>query len=571
MCWRRQLHTRSGSVVAGAPALTRPLGRRRHREQRRVPWLRSGRPAAYLQGLQLEAGDGRCTCPCPGTTTGTAFAASRLRQVSFTSWFLDAFNYALYRRVHVLNLSVGGPDFADLPFTRKVSEVAAHNVLIVSGIGNSGPLWGTLMNPADQPEVLGVGGIDDDARIAPFSSRGMSGWELPDGAGRLKPDIVTYGSRVSGSGISGGCRELSGTSVACPVVAGAAVLLASALPEARRNRLLNPASLRQVLAQAAARLPERSAFEQGAGRLDLLRSAQALADYTPRATAVPEELDLSPCGPAGEGGAGHAPGGGGSGGYLWPYCSQPLYAGAVPLLINLTLLNGMSVAGNFSRPPRWVPRGAADGEALHVGFEYRRRLWPWGGTLGVALSVPDAAAAFDGLVHGEIVFEVGALLPGDPSPQPRSAVRVPLVVRVVPTPPRARRLLFDARHNLRYPPAYLPRDNLQVRCGGCRLPHIGPPPPEHASRPRRVPRPPCLHPLCLHPPCVQRRCMHASGEAGYATDLLWVRTGAQVTDEMLDWTGDHLFTNYRDMYIALRQVRVLVGVLVLVVGALRPR
>ena len=49
-------------------------------------------------------------------------AASRRTspQVSYTSWFLDAFNYALYRRVHVLNLSVGGPDFADLPFTRKV-------------------------------------------------------------------------------------------------------------------------------------------------------------------------------------------------------------------------------------------------------------------------------------------------------------------------------------------------------------------------------------------------------------------------------------------------------------------
>ena len=367
--------------------------------------------------------------------------------------------------LQVLNLSVGGPDFADLPFTRKVSEVAAHNVLIVSGIGNSGPLWGTLMNPADQPEVLGVGGIDDEGRLAPFSSRGMSGWELPDGAGRVKPDIVTYGSRVSGSGISGGCRELSGTSVACPVVAGAAALLASTLPEARRSTLLNPASLRQVLAQAAARLPGRSAFEQGAGSLHLLRSAQALTDYTPHASVVPEKLDLSPCGPAGEGGAGHAPGGGGSGsgGYLWPYCSQPLYAGAVPLLINLTLLNGMSVVGNFSRPPLWVPRGAADGEALHVGFEHRRRLWPWGGTLGVALSVPDAAAAFDGLVRGAIVFEVGALLPGDPSPQPRSAISVPLIVRVVPTPPRARRLLFDARHNLRYPPAYLPRDNLQVR------------------------------------------------------------------------------------------------------------
>ena len=147
---------------------------------------------------------------------------------------------------------------------------------------------------------------------------------------------------------------------------------------------------------------------------------------------------------------------------------------------------------------------------------------------------------------------------GDPSPQPRSAVSVPLVVRVVPTPPRARRLLFDARHNLRYPPAYLPRDNLQVSCGGSRLPHIGPPPPEHAARARRVPRPLCLHPPCVQPPCVQRRCMHASGEAGYAVDLLWMCPAVQVTDEMLDWTGDHLFTNYRDMYIALRQVRVLV-------------
>ena len=126
------------------------------------------------------------------------------------------------------------------------------------------------------------------------------------------------------------------------------MLLASALPEARRNRLLNPASLRQVLAQAAARLPERSAFEQGAGRLDLLRSAQALADYTPRATAVPEGSTSRRAARQARA-RGHAPGGGGSGGYLWPYRSQPLYAGAVPLLINLTLLNGMSVAGNFSR------------------------------------------------------------------------------------------------------------------------------------------------------------------------------------------------------------------------------
>lgn len=43
--------------------------------------------------------------------------------------------------------------------------------------------------------------------------------------GRLKPDIVSYGTDVYGSSVSGGCRTLSGTSVASPVVAGAVTLL----------------------------------------------------------------------------------------------------------------------------------------------------------------------------------------------------------------------------------------------------------------------------------------------------------------------------------------------------------
>ena len=31
-------------------------------------------------------------------------------------------------------------------------------------------------------------------------------WELPAGYGRLKPDIVTYGSSVRGSNLKRGCR-----------------------------------------------------------------------------------------------------------------------------------------------------------------------------------------------------------------------------------------------------------------------------------------------------------------------------------------------------------------------------
>lgn len=54
----------------------------------------------------------------------------------------------------------------------------------------------------------------------------LSVQELPGGYGRVKPDIVTYGSGVRGSGMKEGCRSLSGTSVASPVVAGAVTLLA---------------------------------------------------------------------------------------------------------------------------------------------------------------------------------------------------------------------------------------------------------------------------------------------------------------------------------------------------------
>ena len=57
---------------------------------------------------------------------------------------------------------------------------------MVSAIGNDGPLYGTLNNPADQNDVIGVGGVDYADQIASFSSRGMSTWELPIGYGRAK-------------------------------------------------------------------------------------------------------------------------------------------------------------------------------------------------------------------------------------------------------------------------------------------------------------------------------------------------------------------------------------------------
>ncbi|KAH8057482.1 serine-type endopeptidase [Aureococcus anophagefferens] len=109
---------------------------------------------------------------CPGFAPGAALHVHRVftnQQVSYTAWFLDAFNYVLWRGdVDVLNLSVGGPDFADAPFVDKVRDVVASGVTVVSAIGNDGPLWGTLNSPADMLEVVGVGGAEArSGRVAP--------------------------------------------------------------------------------------------------------------------------------------------------------------------------------------------------------------------------------------------------------------------------------------------------------------------------------------------------------------------------------------------------------------------
>ena len=44
-------------------------------------------------------------------------------QKSYPCWLLGALNMALQRRVLIINLSVGGPDFTDTPFVEKVRQL----------------------------------------------------------------------------------------------------------------------------------------------------------------------------------------------------------------------------------------------------------------------------------------------------------------------------------------------------------------------------------------------------------------------------------------------------------------
>lgn len=216
---------------------------------------------------------------CPGIAPAATIYSMRLftkNQVSYTSWFLDAFNYALHIGVDIINLSIGGPDFADEPFVDKVNQLTAAGVIFVSAIGNDGPRWGTLNNPADMLDVVGVGGVDPDGTISRFSSRGftahhMNAYIPRRSYGRVKPDLVAYARNLMAPSHTdvGSCRKLSGTSVSSPVVAGAIALIISVIPIERRNLVANPAAVKRALMESAKLLHGSSMYEQGAGLLDI--------------------------------------------------------------------------------------------------------------------------------------------------------------------------------------------------------------------------------------------------------------------------------------------------------------
>jgi membrane-bound transcription factor site-1 protease len=79
---------------------------------------------------------------CPGIAPDSEIYIFKLfteNRVSYTSWFLDAFNFVLDNDIDVINLSNGSSDFLDEPFIDKINELTANGVVIVSAIGNEGP------------------------------------------------------------------------------------------------------------------------------------------------------------------------------------------------------------------------------------------------------------------------------------------------------------------------------------------------------------------------------------------------------------------------------------------------
>jgi len=194
-----------------------------------------------------------------------------------------------YMAVHGVNLSLSIPhDISNYacgrtPVCEECERVVSSGIVVVAAAGNQGYRKYTtaegmtaeaynsisITDPGNAELVITVGATHryrpHTYGVSYFSSRG------PTGDGRLKPDLVAPGEKITAPLPLSTFGLKDGTSMAAPHVSGAAALLM-----ARYDELLGqPERIKKILCDTATDLG-RERYFQGSGMLDVLRALQSV-------------------------------------------------------------------------------------------------------------------------------------------------------------------------------------------------------------------------------------------------------------------------------------------------------
>jgi subtilisin len=180
------------------------------------------------------------------------------------SWILAGMGWAAENKMNVASMSLGSnvddPDVDCLiAYQRAARELHDVGCIVVAASGNNGRESNPWVGqPARCPAYMAVAAVDSDRNLADFSSRGPSSLCAECGV-----EISAPGVSVRSTTVGGGYGEKSGTSMACPHVAGAAALLLEQHPT------WTPARVRERLTSTAQDLGAPGADPgTGAGLLD---------------------------------------------------------------------------------------------------------------------------------------------------------------------------------------------------------------------------------------------------------------------------------------------------------------
>jgi len=187
----------------------------------------------------------------------------------YTSDALKALDWCLENKdlygIRVISFSVGGenPSEGVSLLDEACNKMVQEGMVMCVAAGNSGPDDSSIVIPGDAENVITVGAVDISGKIFELSSRG------PTASGEIKPDLVAQGVDVVSAQAwsKNGKSSVSGTSMAVPLVSGAAAVLEEA------NSDLAPADVKRFLLKTADDLgPPGQDNTFGYGALNLTRA-----------------------------------------------------------------------------------------------------------------------------------------------------------------------------------------------------------------------------------------------------------------------------------------------------------
>jgi hypothetical protein len=190
------------------------------------------------------------------------------------SGILAGMEWAAQQGADIVNLSLGGTDTPGIdPLETEVNKLSEQKgILFAIAAGNEGQGGDqTIGSPGSAADALTVGAVDDNDKLADFSSRG------PGLDGSIKPDVTAPGVDITAAAAPGslidkevgenpaGYLTISGTSMATPHVAGAAAILKQEHPD------WTFAELKSALT-GSAKGGDYTPFQQGSGRIAVDRA-----------------------------------------------------------------------------------------------------------------------------------------------------------------------------------------------------------------------------------------------------------------------------------------------------------